>query len=125
VLLLVENEKRVKKKNRESSELNSLKKGYWVLILWLRLKSKSKRIILYSVYIRELDGAPVTEYLPYIHLTNSLCYTKPILYAINMWYNIIIPESSIFFCDIWLCDYDMWYCDMTCDILWQSYVMSC
>jgi len=29
---------------------------------------------------RELNGVPNTKCLPYIHLANSLCYTKPSLF---------------------------------------------
>ena len=45
----------------------------------LRLKCKSERITLYRVYTREFDGVPSTKYLPYIHLADSSCYTKPSL----------------------------------------------
>jgi len=29
-----------------------------------------------------------------------------------MWYNIIIPEPFMFFCNIWFCDCNLWHmCD--------------
>ena len=45
----------------------------------LKLKSKSERIILYRVYIRELNGVLSTKCLFYIYLANGLYYTKPSL----------------------------------------------
>jgi len=39
----------------------------------------SQKKILYRVYTRELNGIPVTKYLSYIYLANSLYYTKPSL----------------------------------------------
>ena len=60
--------------------------------------------------IRELNEVPVTECLFYVHLAKSLYYTNLaysketyILYAIDMWYDIIIPEPSIIFfvIDLW------------------------
>jgi len=46
-------------------------------MLWLktdRVKSKEKSYI--RINIRELDGVSSTKYLSYIHLANSLYYTK-------------------------------------------------
>ena len=75
--------------------------------------------------IGELNGVPVTKCLPYIHLANGLCYTNLaysketyILYTINMWDNIIAPESSIMFL------YDTWSCDWICDIILNSNLKS-
>jgi len=72
----------------------------------LKLKSESKRITLYRVYTRELDGVPVTKCLPYIYLANSPYYTNLaylkgicVLYAINIWYDIIALEPSMSFYD--------------------------
>jgi len=45
----------------------------------LKLKSKSERIILYRVYIRELNGVLSTKCLFYIYLANGIYYTKPSL----------------------------------------------
>ena len=77
--------------------------------------------ILYKDYTRELDGVPVTEYLSYIYLTNSLYYTNLayfkkicVLHTVNMWYNLIILETSIMFFVI----YD--YMIITCN----KYIMS-
>ena len=49
-------------------------------MLWLktyRVKSKVESCI--RVNTRKLNKVPVTECLPYIHLANSLFYTKPSL----------------------------------------------
>ena len=71
---------------------------------------------LYKDYTRELDGVPVTECLSYIYLTNSLYYTNLayfkgicILHTVDMWYNLIILETSMMFFVI----YD--YMIVTCD----------
>ena len=42
-----------------------------------KVKSKEKSYI--RVNIRELDRVPDTRCLPYIHLANSIYYTKPSL----------------------------------------------
>jgi len=75
----------------------------------------------YKDYIRELDGVPVTECLSYIYLTNSLYYTNLVyfketcvLHTVNMWYNLIILETSMMFFVI----HD--YMIITCD----KYIMS-
>jgi len=58
-------------------------KKFQYLIKWknfcynLKLRVKSKRRILYRDYTRELSGVPSTKCLPYIHLANGPCYTKP------------------------------------------------
>jgi len=105
--------------------LGSLKNWYWVLILQFktyRVKSRKEPCI--RVNIRELNGVLFLKCLPYIHLANGLCYTNLVyskktyvLYAIDIWYNIIIPESSITFCVICDC------VTMTCD-MWQSHIIS-
>ena len=48
-----------------------------------------------------------------VHTIWNLAYSKGyILYAINMWYDIIVLKSSMSFCDMWLydckCDSIMW-----------------
>ena len=45
----------------------------------LKLKYKSKRIILYKLYTRELNGVLSIKYLSYIYLADSPCYPKPSL----------------------------------------------
>ena len=46
-------------------------------MLWLKnYKVKSKEEPCIRINIRELDGVPSTKYLSYIHLANSLYYTK-------------------------------------------------
>ena len=45
----------------------------------LKLKYKSKRIILYKVYTRALNRVLSIKYLSYIYLANSLYYPKPSL----------------------------------------------
>jgi len=53
-----------------------------ILYTWyyeFKLKYKSKRIILYSVYTRELNKVLSIIYLPYICWAHGLCYTKPSL----------------------------------------------
>ena len=42
----------------------------------LMLKYKSERITLYMDYTRKFDGVPSIKCLSYIHLADSLCYTK-------------------------------------------------
>ena len=76
--------------------------------------------------IREFNGVPVTECLPYIHLANSLYYTNLaypqetyILYTIDIWYDIIIPEFYIMFFVIYDCVI------VTYNSLWQLYIISC
>ena len=79
-MLPVKNNERVEKSYREGLELSGLKKEYQVLMLWLktyRVKSKVESCI--RVNTRKLNEVPVTECLPYIHLTNGLFYTKPSL----------------------------------------------
>jgi len=57
----------------------------------LKLKSKSERITLYRVYIRELNRVSSTKCLFYIHLANGIYYTKPsLLWGICVLYTIDI-----------------------------------
>ena len=67
---------------------------------------------------RELNRVLVTKCLSYIHFATGLCYTNKaypkgtcVLHVINMWDNIIIPESSTMFFVI--CNYMTITCDIT------------
>ena len=53
-----------------------------------------------------------------VHIMLNIAYPKDyILYAINIWDNIIVLEPSIFFCDLWqMCD-TMSYYMTVCDIM--------
>ena len=70
--------------------------------------------------IKELNRVLVIRCLPYIHLATDLCYTNLaysketyVLYAVDMWNNIIVLESSMMFyvtCNcVTVCDSHMKY----------------
>ena len=66
--------------SREGFKLGSLNKGYQVLMLQFKTyRVKSRRESCIRINIRKLDIVPSTKCLPYIHLANSLYYTKPSL----------------------------------------------
>jgi len=67
--------------SKEDFKLGGLNKGYQVLILQFKTcRVKSRRESCIRINIRKLDRVLSTKCLPYIHLANSLYYTKPSLF---------------------------------------------